>query len=382
MRNVNEHLLQAVTTKAPVSGYTHNFYRYPARFSPLFVREVIRQFSRPGDLILDPFMGGGTTIVEALAEGRRAVGVDLNSLAVFVSHVKTSPLTRQDHILIEEWLDDIAQQNRCRIAGELEPVRNLPRSAQEVLADLSEQISWLPAERQRHFLRCALLGTGKWALDRDKGMSSRAEFLKEFSSNVMEMLKGMNEFTARCRASGLRKRAIRGARTLLCRSTIGLQEDKSIRATDAPRLIVTSPPYPGVHILYHRWQVEGRRETPAPYWIAALKDGHFASHYTFGSRSGVGLENYFKNLVQAFTSIRKIVDKATTVVQLVAFSNASEQLQQYLNAMEDAGFCECRLVDAAGQDRLWRTVPNRKWYCHTGNGRDSTKEVALFHRPC
>jgi len=83
-------LLAAIATKAPVSGYTHNFYRYPARFSPLFARQIIRLYSRPGETILDPFMGGGTAIVEAIAIGRKAIGVDLNSLAHFVATVKTS----------------------------------------------------------------------------------------------------------------------------------------------------------------------------------------------------------------------------------------------------------------------------------------------------
>src|SRR5262245_37585312 len=86
-------VLAAIAAKDPISGHTHNFYRYPARFSPLFVREVIRHYSQPGDVILDPFMGGGTAIVEALALGRKAIGVDLNSLAHFVSTVKTTPLS-------------------------------------------------------------------------------------------------------------------------------------------------------------------------------------------------------------------------------------------------------------------------------------------------
>jgi DNA modification methylase len=86
---VPDELLAAIAAKDPISGHTHNFYRYPARFSPLFVREMIRHFSQPCDVILDPFMGGGTVIVEALSLGRRAIGVDLNSLAHFVSKVKT-----------------------------------------------------------------------------------------------------------------------------------------------------------------------------------------------------------------------------------------------------------------------------------------------------
>jgi DNA modification methylase len=98
---VSDELLAAIATKDQISGYTHNFYRYPARFSPLFVREVIRHYSRPGEVVLDPFMGGGTAIVEAIALGRKAIGVDLNSLAHFVAMVKTTPLSRYDFDVLQ-----------------------------------------------------------------------------------------------------------------------------------------------------------------------------------------------------------------------------------------------------------------------------------------
>lgn len=50
--------LKAVKDKSIVKGFTHDFYNYPARFSPKFVREAIQTFSKPNDLIIDPFMGG------------------------------------------------------------------------------------------------------------------------------------------------------------------------------------------------------------------------------------------------------------------------------------------------------------------------------------
>jgi hypothetical protein len=34
----------------PVSGLTHGFYKYPARFSPAFARAAVEAFSNPGDL--------------------------------------------------------------------------------------------------------------------------------------------------------------------------------------------------------------------------------------------------------------------------------------------------------------------------------------------
>lgn len=58
-----EAFIEAVNDKSNVTGYTHDFYNYPARFSPLFAREVISSLSKPGDLVIDPFMGGGTALV-------------------------------------------------------------------------------------------------------------------------------------------------------------------------------------------------------------------------------------------------------------------------------------------------------------------------------
>jgi DNA modification methylase len=46
---------------------------------------LIEKFTRPGDLILDPFVGGGTTGVVAVPLGRRFLGIDCNIQAVEVA---------------------------------------------------------------------------------------------------------------------------------------------------------------------------------------------------------------------------------------------------------------------------------------------------------
>ena len=76
-------LVESVHDSKSVCGLTHEFYRYPARFSPRFARTVIEAFTEHGEVVYDPFMGGGTTLVEGMALGRRALGTDINSLAVF-----------------------------------------------------------------------------------------------------------------------------------------------------------------------------------------------------------------------------------------------------------------------------------------------------------
>ena len=75
----SQHLIEAARDQSRVKGLTHEFYRYPARFSPSFVRGAIEAFTRPGDWVMDPFAGGGTTLVEAMAMGRNALGIDISS---------------------------------------------------------------------------------------------------------------------------------------------------------------------------------------------------------------------------------------------------------------------------------------------------------------
>jgi hypothetical protein len=236
-------------------------------------------------------------------------------------------------------------------------------------------------ERQRQFVRCALLKTGQWAIDCKNRVPSAKETVAQFAEHLKEMIKGAEDFVAACKLNGVQKSAIRRSRLLLCRSTAGLEAESDLGKLPKPKLVVTSPPYPAVHILYHRWQVEGRRETPAPYWLAALKDGHAASHYTFGSRSPLGLEDYFRNVEECFRSVRQVVAPDAVVVQLVAFSDTDSQLPRYLAAMEAAGFAEREAFAISFDGRVWRKVPNRKWYCHNGKEQDSAKEVVLFHSP-
>lgn len=55
---------------------THGLHKYPAKFFPELPRWLIERYSSKGDWVLDPFMGSGTTNLEASMLGRRSVGVD------------------------------------------------------------------------------------------------------------------------------------------------------------------------------------------------------------------------------------------------------------------------------------------------------------------
>ena len=70
---MREQLAAALNSSRHTRGSTHNFYLYPARFSPEIARTIITLFSQPGDSVLDPFMGGGTSIIEGVMLGRAAI---------------------------------------------------------------------------------------------------------------------------------------------------------------------------------------------------------------------------------------------------------------------------------------------------------------------
>lgn len=375
--NVLRCTLSQATSYSYTSGSTHHFYHYPARFAPAISRAVISSFSSKGDWILDPFMGGGTSIIEGLSTGRRTIGIDINALAHFVASVRTRPISKADSRVISEWAEAATLLLGERDASWIDPIRirNLPSSLATFMSGaLALTDGMLP--RRQAFIRCALLRLGQWALEaRGSRLPRRARLSGELIRLVGQMTAGINDFTERCQLAGVGRRAILRHRILRCRSAIGLDQEPSVGGL-RPTLVVTSPPYPGVNVLYHRWQYRGRKETPAPYWIADIPYGCGQSYYTGGSRTPTGLDNYFSMITRAFLSIRKILSQNARVVQLIGFSNAASQLPRYLHCMRTAGFEEIGFRDG----RLGRSVPNRRWYARLKGQLDASTEVLLIHR--
>lgn len=71
---------------------SHNFHSFPAKFPPQLPRHFIKGLTVPRDVVLDPMMGSGTSIVEACLLDRSAVGFDIDPLALLITRVKVTPL--------------------------------------------------------------------------------------------------------------------------------------------------------------------------------------------------------------------------------------------------------------------------------------------------
>ncbi len=380
-------LIDGARDASPVRGLTHGYYKYPARFSPVFAKAAIQTFSNPGDVVLDPHVGGGTTLVEALAAGREAVGVDISTLAEFVASVKCTVLSEAELDALQHWSDKLPERvdiHRPSVAFEdyeaLGYYKHLDHPSRWRLRKGIDQALAFALTLQRprlvSFGRCVVLRTAQWALDGRKQQPSIDDFRDSLQEYAVEMLSGARELRAAVKENG------RQQVTVLRRNAAGLEHDPSLSEVRAPRLVVTSPPYPGVHVLYHRWQVDGGKEAPLPFMIANKLDGAGSSYYTMGDRKYPKLATYFANIKATMSSVASLADRKTVFVQMLAFSEAHWQLPKYLEAMEQAGLKEVFLSDLKreGDGRLWREVPGRRWYSDQRGATPGSKEVVLLHK--
>src|SRR3989338_7239576 len=80
------------TTRDKTSYATHGIHSYSSKYIPQIPNALIKLYSNKDDIVLDNFVGSGTTLVEARLLGRNSIGVDLNRYACLISMVKTIEL--------------------------------------------------------------------------------------------------------------------------------------------------------------------------------------------------------------------------------------------------------------------------------------------------
>ncbi|MHA1585152.1 MAG: DNA methyltransferase [Promethearchaeota archaeon] len=59
-------------------------HKYWARKPANIIAHYIKKYSKPNEIVLDPFMGSGVTVLESVFNGRKAIGIDINPLAHFI----------------------------------------------------------------------------------------------------------------------------------------------------------------------------------------------------------------------------------------------------------------------------------------------------------
>lgn len=381
----------SMSHRQKITDFTHNLYKYPACFPPSFPRTVINCFSKPDDWILDPFVGGGTSAIESFVARRNFAGTDINELAIFSSKLKTMLLSKLEISSLDQWVRSISLERLSPDIREGDEIyfQNVPRVVGNAVRKISSAINELPTKRLKVYARGALLRFGQIELEqrltfRDFNQAERSKDPKKLLRTFKQIL-NMNIQ----QSLNLAFEVEGGPRVFLpsCNLELGNAAEESVlnkwnRGSKQFKLVLTSPPYPEKHILYHKWQIDGRAETRLPYWIIQSTQVENEPFYTMASRDNPArLEIYITNMMMAFENVNRVMEKNGIFIQVVAFSELKVQLPLYLGAMNASGFEEIRNTHSGSYDgRLWREVPNRRWFNRVESRQLRCKEVVLFHR--
>lgn len=92
----NRPLLEEIPVRKQQAKRHFGVHGYFTKQTWNVVADYIKNFSKPGDLVLDPFGGSGVTAVEALMNNRSAISIDINPMAVFMVQSLLAPVKHSD----------------------------------------------------------------------------------------------------------------------------------------------------------------------------------------------------------------------------------------------------------------------------------------------
>jgi hypothetical protein len=371
------------TDTAPVHP-VHGLHTYPAKFVPALPLELIRRLSAPGDLVVDPFCGCGTALVEALLLGRRAIGGDLNPVAVAVSRAKTKRLAPKQLLLLSR----------------LEA--RLPSAVADVMAtgDAVLPAGWDPMPGRR-FRGLSFwfdegiayeLAAARRVIEAVADQAVRDVATMCFSSIVVAVSHQDSDtrYVRRAKSVGpgdptqLVVRRLRSARAALDSLTLATSASAVMHACDAraidylePRsvqLVVTSPPYPNAwsYHLYHQNRILWLDEDP---W--AFKAAEIGHHRDYSARDGRGAADFETDMQSTFRSLAPALAPGGHVVVVVGDSIIRGEVVRNDRVVAAAAGRE-GLELAAAFDRV--IDPRRKAF-NPSIGKIRREHVLVFDAP-
>jgi len=127
--NASEFIAQQPYRVPPFSGRNwghkwHSLCSYHGKLKPAIAHFLVSNFTRPGDVVLDPLCGVGTIPFEAALQGRIAIGNDLSELAFYVTKAKLEKSDYSSVTTTIEDLDNYINSNRHKTSYKETPYKD------------------------------------------------------------------------------------------------------------------------------------------------------------------------------------------------------------------------------------------------------------------
>ncbi len=247
---------------APVESGIHTIHPYPAKFIPQIPRQLIQLFPpKSGSVVLDPFCGSGTTLVETINAGLDAWGIDLNPLACLISRVKTTTVPLNLEFTIKAIVQKAQQHFETRDV-QIPSIPHLDHwfkpEVQRALAALVTEINCELITAVREALQVALSSiivrvsnqesdTRYAAVEKNYTAQDVFKHFKDAARIINRALLAFSDDLFRC----------------LGRATVLNRDILMVKTEELPSnvgLVITSPPYPNAYEywLYHKYRM---------YWL-------------------------------------------------------------------------------------------------------------------
>lgn len=354
----------------PTDCYTHNYHPYPARFIPQIPRELTRIFTTPGDVVYDPFVGCGTTCVEANVNARHAIGCDISGLATLISRVKTTPICEQQITKIRQAVR-IAGENQFSAQAHEGDVNYFSDKWFEphVISELSiirQHVSSLEIAAIRDFcfvaLSAILVRVSKQ--DSDTRYVRKNKHIKP--GDVFRLFRAQTEKMIN-RMQSSRDCINRGTTTLV---TVDSRESLASFAEHAD-FVVTSPPYPNAYDyhLYHKHRLHMLDINPH-----SVKAGEIGAHVHYSKRNGLNETDFYKDMECVLTSISSVLKAGRYMAVVIGDSTIHGRRicnsEIVRNASTACGFDYCM--------KLSRQINSAKKSFNPSHGSIVSENILIF----
>lgn len=276
----------------------HNIYSYHAKFNPEIPKKFIQDYSKENDLVLDPFCGCGTTLLEGLKLKRNVIGVDLSPIGILCSKVKTEEYEMEK---IKEYAKEVINVNKNKILIPKFPDREIWYSADNLskLGELNYNISKIEDKKYYRLFYLILLSCLNNCSRKRKTWN-----LGYIADNVLpNMDRDVDPVVIYKRKLSLLYKRTDWLKNLS--NTVKCIESDILDANfDGVDLVVTSPPYPFAvdFIKYHRLTL---------YWMEKKVDN--LSDKEVGARNKrnrkQAIDDFFIEMEKIYLHVMSMVKK-------------------------------------------------------------------------
>lgn len=333
--------------------YTHLIHSYPAKLLaniPFFFFATDALCPANG-VVLDPFCGTGTVLLEAVLSGRSALGADANPLAELIAEGKTVYIPKEELQKTLGVILDKAKKYRRTVEHPDAITAWYSASSLRQLSNLQRALCEIEDERQKTFFELCFSGVARkvsfadpsisvpvhWNPDRFSSNPQR----KEEVSKKLEMLQTVNvyaKFETVCKANIDRLESLRGKIEDGVRARIISKDARQLGLEDnSVDMILTSPPYAGA-------QKYIRASWLNLYWLNRVKLEGIRELKTHN----IGREDYRKD--EVFESYTGIAAADSVLKELYKNGNTYRAFlaANYLNEMKMALDECCRVLKTGG----------------------------------